>query len=134
MYVCMGAHIYIIYRYTCGHGCPAAWEYRCTGIWVYPKPKPQTLILSVTPTLNLTLTLIDPVIDVTQATTDDGATPLFIACQQGHVDVVLALLEKARGTILVNQVQWCHTTCATLTLAKPIRTLPSLVHGGMDAW
>ena len=31
-------------------------------------------------------------------------TPLFIACQNGHVDVVLALLEKARGTILVNQV------------------------------
>ena len=102
-----------------GRGCTAAWVYRCTGIWVYPNPKPQTLILSVTLTLNLTLTLIDPVIDVTQARTDGGSTPLLMACQNGHLDVALALLEKAQGTILVNQVKWCHNTCAIPTLPQP---------------
>ena len=84
------------------------WLHLCTGIWVYPKCKLQTLILRVTLTLNLTLTLIDPAIDVTQAKTTDGATPLFMACQNGHLDVVLALLEKAQGTILVNQVRAGH--------------------------
>ena len=57
-----------------------------------------------------------------------------MACQNGHLDVVLALLEKAQGTILVNQVKWCHTACAALTLAKPIPTLPQPGAWGMDAW
>ncbi len=80
----------------------------CTGIWVVPKSQVQTLILSVTLTLNLMLTLADPAIDVTQASTNDGSTPLLMACQKGHLDVVLALLEKAQGTILVNQVWAGH--------------------------
>ena len=54
------------------------------------------------------LTLIDPAMDVTQASTDDGSTPLFMACQEGHLEVVLALLEKAHDTILVNQVRAGH--------------------------
>ncbi len=51
------------------------------------------------------LTLLDPAIDVTQAQTTTGCTPLFQACQNGHAKVVLALLEKAHDTILVNQVR-----------------------------
>ena len=33
-------------------------------------------------------------IDVNQATTDDGTTPLFIACQENYEAVVERLLEK----------------------------------------
>ena len=40
-------------------------------------------------------------IDVNQATTDDGTTPLYIACQNGHEAVVERLL--AQDAIDVNQ-------------------------------
>ena len=43
-------------------------------------------------------------IHVNQAHTD-GRTPLWMACQEGHAEVVSVLLDKARDTIDVNQAR-----------------------------
>ena len=42
-------------------------------------------------------------IDVNQARTDNGATPLHLACYKGHIKVVEVLLDKARDKINVKQ-------------------------------
>jgi hypothetical protein len=40
----------------------------------------------------------------------DGSTPLFVASQNGHVDVVRALLQAGAGAV-VNQVAVRHYVC-----------------------
>ncbi len=42
---------------------------------------------------------------VNQARPDVGATPLLMACVQGHAEVVAVLLDKARDRIDVNQAR-----------------------------
>jgi hypothetical protein len=48
------------------------------------------------------LLLVDPRTAVNQATTDDGATPLFIAAQKGHPECVNLLLAGPQTAALVN--------------------------------
>jgi len=45
--------------------------------------------------------LIEAEADINQSRTDDGATPLFMACEKGYIDVVRLLIEAGAGIILV---------------------------------
>ena len=55
-------------------------------------------------------------IQANQATTNDGATPLFIACQKGHLDVVRELL----GVDGIQANQAMNDGCTPLIIAAYI--------------
>jgi hypothetical protein len=52
-------------------------------------------------------------IDVNQATTDKGATPLSIACSKHHKEIVNALLnqELIDINILFNNIEYLYLCC-----------------------
>jgi hypothetical protein len=70
-------------------------------------------------------------VDANRARTDNGCTPLFLACQQGHAAVVRMLLEAGARADLAAALEGHTTTCMEIAQHQGHAEVVALLAGAV---